>query len=232
MRKFSCFTVSAGIWAVREPSHHNWWALKMETFTAGSWDSQESVNSMGCHKLHSSPAPVNVKHLAAKQTWKTGSSYRDSQPPQYPSPTPTASFGLKIFKVVTDIILIGWYTPPPCIWNKHTNAVEACAHTYNLLCGLQWFRVSTYCSQCIWLLNLMDFSLQVTWECYVNTDEKPMLPICIEILSPRRPSTSITINQEITMWHVNKAKGISSTDFCLKSQACDHILIKAFQPLE
>lgn len=56
-----------------EHSHWNWCALKMETFTAGSQDSPESVISKSCHKLHSSKAPLNVKHLAMKQPGKHSS---------------------------------------------------------------------------------------------------------------------------------------------------------------
>lgn len=56
-----------------EHSHWNWCALKTETFTAGSRDSLESVISKSCHKLHSSKAPLNVKHLAMKQPGKHSS---------------------------------------------------------------------------------------------------------------------------------------------------------------
>lgn len=56
-----------------EHSHWNWCALKIETFTAGSRDSPESVISKSCHKLHSSKAPLNVKHLAMKQPGKHSS---------------------------------------------------------------------------------------------------------------------------------------------------------------
>lgn len=165
-------------------------------------------------------------------TWQRGKPGKQAAPtgthsPSIRLPNPHGILWLKIFKAVTDIILIGWCIPPTCISTKkkkkktYTNAAEACTHgrtNCSPVC-LQWLCVSIYHSQYTWLLNLMDFSLQVTWEWYVNTDEKPKLAICIEILSPHRPSTSITINHEITMWHVNKAKGISNIDFCLESQS-------------
>lgn len=110
-------------------------------------------------------------------------------------------------------------------------------HTQKLLRNFhKWFYVSIYCTQYTWLLNLMDFSLQVTWEWYVNTHEKLKLPICIKILSLHRTPTSITRNRKIPLWHAKKPEDcqilISVWNVCLWPFFKESILtIEIVQPV-
>jgi len=156
-------------------------ALEMETFTPGSSDSQESVNSTGCHGLHSSHL-VKVKHLAERHTWRTGCSNRALQPRRSSPPHSVL--------LVEDI--------------QNSDEVVLCLHAlFSILL----------------VVKGNDVWFHVRWERYAMTDEERKLTTCREILSPHRLWASITLNTKITSSHVNKARGISNTDFCLESRS-------------
>lgn len=98
-------------------------------FTAGSRDSQESVSSMDCHKLHSSPTPVNVKHLAVGENLVLRRGFTAAPMLHFslshpPKPPP---FESKIFKAVTDFFP-NWtvQTSPQtsCTYSTHTHQLQ------------------------------------------------------------------------------------------------------------
>lgn len=122
-----CLTVSAGIWDVLEHSQCNWCALKMETFTAGSWDSQESVSSMDCHKLHSSnSSQCQTPGSEGKPGTPTGiHSPSDATLLSHPPKPPV--FESKIIKAVTDFFPHWMVQTSPhtsCTYSTHTHQLQ------------------------------------------------------------------------------------------------------------
>lgn len=99
-------------------------------------------------------------------------------------------------------------------WVSDTSLSSCISSTCDFL---QSFSVYIYMLLSVHLMSKwMDFSCKSPESSVQILKPKP--PICIKILSLHWSSTLITMNHEITMWHLNKTSGISNTDFCLESR--------------
>lgn len=165
----------------------------------------QSVSWVAISYIHHWLQSMSNTCIAKRQTWERGRNNRASEPLLCPSPTFTP-FELMICKAVTDIIVIGLEMPPACLSSACDSLpVDLCSYT--LLLSVHF------------IFEFNGLLLHDTWEQWVSMREKPKPPICTNVLSLYWPSTSITMNHEITVWHLNKAKGISNTDSCLESQS-------------